>query len=150
MELILVLLLAFICFKLFIKTIRSIVHFSLNILLIIIFKNLFDTPIYLSVLFMFYFRHAVRYINKKIKLSIKKYKKYRKESDCLRLRKIVRLLFEFNYIILLINYFLFIPKILLEQSFWISIEFIVNSCLLLIIINLIKKSLDLISEKYYT
>lgn len=149
MEILGILFFGLIFFKQIVKIIRSFVRFFTNILFLLILKIVFEVPFSVSIFFIFCFKYMSSYINKKVKLSVQRYKKYRKESDCLKLRKIVRLLFECNYIAFLVNCFMHISEVILKQSLWYSAEFIIKAYLILLIVNLIKRGIDSIPEKYY-
>lgn len=149
MEAIIVLFLGFIFFKYIVKVVRSFLSFCLNIVAVLMLKLILDVPLNAIVLFIFCFKYMYRYIAKKINLSIQRYRKYRKDSDCLKLRKFVRLLFECNYIVFIINCCVYLLHIILNQSLWYSIEITIKLYIVLLIVSAVKKVIDHASARYY-
>lgn len=149
MEEIIALFLCFLFIKYFFKVIRKSINFGLKLILILMLKYAYGIPLSVSIIFTFLFKYMIKYLKEKVNLSIRKYKKYRTETECLNLRKITRVLLECNYILFIINSFMLSSYIFLTYNLQYSFIFISKVFVVLIIVSLIKDIIDRIPEKYY-
>ena len=158
MEIILFLIIGILLLNCIVRVLYSFMRFSINIIFLLILKFYFKIPFTSGILFIFCLsvcslflslNYMLYYISKKIYAAKKQCKKYRENTDCLSLRKAVRTLFECNYIVFIINCYFAIFYAVSCSSLVSSLIFIMKISIILLIVGLIKKIIDCVSEKYY-
>ena len=149
MEIILFLIIGILLLNCIVRVLYSFMRFSINIIFLLILKFCFKIPFTSGILFIFCLKYMLYYLSKKIYAAKKQCKKYRENTDCLSLRKAVRTLFECNYIVFIINCYFAIFYAVSCSSLVSSLIFIMKISIILLIVGLIKKIIDCVSEKYY-
>ena len=83
-----------------------------------------------------------RYLFSKIHLSIKAYRKHRQQDECLELRKLVRALFECNYILFIITCFGLLSYKIFNYPTGYALVYIIKIYIVLFVGSIIKRMLD--------
>lgn len=149
MDVLILLFLTILFFKYIMKVTYLIMRFCISMLLLWSLKFYFQLPFSIGIFFVFCLRYMISDLSKKSRKSIEIYRKYRIETDCLRLRKTVRALFECNYIMLTINSYLALIQIIFNYPLIYSFVFFIKIYFSLLLVGLIKRFADFCSTKYY-